>query len=128
LFFIIFIYKTQKTPKVILIDILIFILCLGGLIYLITDRAKYMDINKYYKKQKRLFELCEIINSIEADNKKILEQIDDANIYEPLDDKFANKLIQFSDDENKLTELKKEQREVETYLKNARHYKKTLGV
>ena len=112
----------------ILIDILIFILCLGGLIYLITDRAKYMDINKYYKKQKRLFELCEIINSIEADNKKILEQIDDANIYEPLDDKFANKLIQFSDDENKLTELKKEQREVETYLKNARHYKKTLGV
>ena len=69
-----------------------------------------------------------LIYNIEIKNKEILDQIISADIDMLCDDNFSDKLIKFRDDEDKLKELKNEQREIQTYIRNARHYKNTIGI
>ena len=110
------------------IDIAIFITCFALLIYLLIDRKKYLDINVYYKNVERLNEIINIVNTIEACNKTILEQIENLDFNTELDKDFSDKLIKFRDDEEKLKELKAEQKNIQTYIRNARHYKNTIGI
>jgi len=103
------------------LDITIFILCLGGLIYFIFNRIKYTNIDVFHEKCDRLSELNNIISRIENKNKERLELIKTIK-FETIYDVFPESLIEYRDDEDKLKELKKEQRDIEIYLRIAMKY------
>jgi hypothetical protein len=105
------------------IDTLIIVSCVAGLIYFAFDRIKYSNITVFYKKQERLFELNKIITVIKIDIKETDEIIKTVNIDTLYDDIFTDKLIAYRDNMDKLILLKKEQKEIEIYLKNFRMYK-----
>jgi hypothetical protein len=105
------------------IDILIIVSCAAGLIYFAFDRIKYLNITVFYKKQERLFELNKIISIIEIEIRDTEEIIKTEKIDALYDDIFADKLIAYRDNMDKLILLKKEQKEIEIYLKNFRMYK-----
>ena len=111
-----------------LIDIIIFSLCVIGLIYFFFDRLKYSNINVYRKKLKRLIELRKIIASIENDNNETEEIIKSINIDTVHDDETINKFINYRDNDNKLSVLKDEQKKIELYIKNFRIYNKNIGI
>jgi len=102
------------------IDIAIFILSLGGLIYLVLDRIIHSNINVFRAKFKRSSELDNLINDIEADCKDTLEQIKNTDLTEPLDPVFIDKLVKYRDNEYYLKILKKEQSKIEIWLKNSK--------
>ena len=110
------------------IDIAIAILCFVLLIFLLIDRKKYLDINKYYKNVSRLHHIIGLINDIEIRNKYILDQIESMDIEMSFDDDFTDKLIKFRDEQDYLELLKNEQKRIQIYLKNVRHYKSTIGI
>jgi len=105
------------------IDMLICFLCLAGLVYFFIDRFKYRDINVYHDKLYRLNELRKLITAIENDNNN--------NIFKPAD---ANNIFDDEQDdkyyiyEEKLSNLKKEKKEIERYIQNFRMYNKKLGL
>jgi len=111
-----------------LIDIFIFLLCVVGLVYFFFDRLKYSNINTYHEKLERLSDIRKKIATIEADNKKFNELIKTTNLDTDFDENFSNKLIDYRNNEEKLNVLKREQREIEKYIKNARMYNKNIGI
>jgi len=110
------------------IDIIIFSLCVIGLIYFFFDRLKYSNISVYRKKLERLNEIRKIIASIENDNDETEEIIKSINIDTVHDDETINKFINYRDNDTKLSVLKDEQREIELYIKNFRIYNKNLRI
>jgi len=105
-----------------LIDIIIFSLCVIGLVYFIFDRRKYTNLSAYYEKHERLFEIIKEITALENDNKEFNELIKITNLDTDVDDEFADKLICYRNNEDKLKFLKNEQIKIEYYIKNARMY------
>jgi len=105
-----------------LIDIIILSLCVIGLIYFFFDRLKYSNVNAYREKQERLFDISKKIAAIENDNAETEELIKSINADTVYDDEMFEKLINYRDNEDRLVELKNEQRKIELYIKNARSY------
>jgi len=106
------------------IDITICILCIGGLVYFFFERIKYSDIDIYCAKLKMSSDLEKSIKTIEACNKDTLEQIKNADLTEPLDPVFVDRLVSYRDYEEELKILKNTKRKTDKWLKNARSYLK----
>jgi len=106
------------------INVIFWILCIGGLIYFSLARLKEKSpgIIEYREKHYRFYKLEMLINAIELDNKYILDQIKSTDLTESLDPVFTDKLIKYSDDEDNLKEFKKEKKEIEKWLRNAKKY------
>ncbi|GBU28266.1 hypothetical protein R84B8_01824 [Treponema sp. R8-4-B8] len=105
-----------------LIDIIIISLCVIGLIYFAFDRLKYSNLKAFHKKLERLNELKKTIAAVENDNKKTEDFIKSINADTVYDDETLERLINYRDNEEKLDDLKNEQRKIELYIKNARSY------
>jgi len=95
-----------------LIDIIIFSLCVIGMIYFFFDRRKYTSISAYHEKLERLNELRKRITMIE--NKD--------------EDENNTSVIYNNESSEQLKLLKTELKEVEKYIQNARMYNKKLKV
>jgi hypothetical protein len=111
-----------------LIDILIFLLSVAGLVYFMFERIKYSNRERYYEKSERLKELERIIAVIENENGETEEIIKSINADTVYDDEMTDRLINYRDNEGYLKDLKKEQREIELYLRIARKSFDSLGV
>ena len=108
-----------------IIDYIILSLCAVGLVYFFFDRLKYRNINVYYEKLERLNELRKKITAIENDNMKNENLIISNNFGVVYDDEDKDNFVIYKDT---LTNLKKEKREIELYIKNFRMYNKNLGI
>jgi hypothetical protein len=111
-----------------LIDIIIFSLCVIGLIYFFFDRLKYRNISVYHKKLERLNELKKIITAIESEDKDTENIIRSTNFDAFFEEKFTDRLINYRDNDLKLSYLKNELKEIELYIKNFRMYNKKIGI
>jgi hypothetical protein len=92
------------------------------------ERIKYSNRERYYEKLKRLKELERIIAVIENDNKVTEEIIKSINADTVYDSEMTDKLVNYRDNEGYLKDLKKEQIEIELYLRIARKSFDSLGV
>jgi len=111
-----------------LIDILILSLSVIGLVYFAVYRIKYSNIDAYNKKLERLQEIRKTIAVIEndkAEQDKIIKSLDVYNIYS---DEIFWKLFEYRDNEERLKELKNEQRKIEIYLRTADKYIGKSGI
>jgi len=104
------------------IDILIFIVCTGGLFYFAFKRIKYSNRNVYRQKYERLNILNELISAAETEKEEAENLISSVNFDDEFKDGIVNKFIKYGDNMEKLRELKKEQTEIERYLRNAGRY------
>jgi len=106
-----------------LIDIIIFSICSAGLVYLFFDRRKYSNVIVYHEKINRLFELKKEITAVENNINNTDNIIKSLNFDKDHDEELYNKFIDYRDNEEKLNQLKNEQKEIEKYIKNANMYK-----
>ena len=77
---------------------------------------KYFNINEYNLKHERLLEIDNHISIINIDNKEMYTFIRNMDIDSNIDNEFADRLIQFKDNEKILKELKQEKRKIEMYF------------
>ena len=108
-----------------IIDIIILSLCVIGLVYFFFDRLKYRDINMYYKKLERLNELRKKIAAVENDNLKTEGLFASNNLNVVYDNEDVDNFVIYK---GSLSSLKKEQKEIELYIRNFRMYNKKSGI
>lgn len=103
------------------LDILILLICLGGLIFFFFDRIKFSNKTVYQQKKERFFQLQKLINNIKSENEEaeiLIQSLD----FDDFTDSITDKLIKYRDNEDKLEICKAEYKKIESYLKNARPY------
>jgi len=110
------------------IDIIILSCCVIGLVYFAIDRFKYRDINVYHEKLERLNELRKLITAIEIEDKETEKMIWAIDLDAYLENELTDRLINYRDNDNKLSVLKDEQRKIELYIKNFRMYNKNIRI
>jgi cephalosporin-C deacetylase-like acetyl esterase len=116
------------------IDILIFIISVGGLIYFIFHRFKYSNktlftpVNsnayEYIQNLEKLHALREEIRLIELHNNDMENLISNMNVDMYFDDGLTDKLINYRNNIDKLEILKFEYKKINLYLINSRPYLK----
>jgi len=93
------------------IDIILFALCVLGLIYFFFDRRKYSSISVYHEKLEKLNELRRKITALEEKNKIANEN---------------TAYVIYDETPEQLKILKTELKETEKYIKNYNMYKKSF--
>ena len=107
------------------IDILFLAICLGGLLYFITDRFRYSNKNVYKQKLEKYYQLQKLINNIKLENEETEYLIQLLNL-DDFNDTITDKLIKYRDNEGKLEIYKAEYKKIESYLNKARSYIKKI--